>query len=282
MDRRLEEYLESMSTAVPWIDGNTIPWDDPAFSARMLKEHLSQLHDAASRRSATIDAHVAWLHDYLLRGVPASVLDLGCGPGLYCQRLAQLGCDCTGIDFSPASIAYARSEADRVGLSINFVLADMRAVSFGAGRDLAMLIFGEASVFPSDELLDIFRRSAAALTPSGRLVVETHTFDGVRDMATPAVHEFSLQNGLWSDRSHHGVRQSNWDVERSTVTQRYVILDDETGEIIVSTASYQARTDSHYRALLLAAGFQDVQCCLSLAGPDDAGQAGLVVYVASL
>jgi hypothetical protein len=43
----------------PWVEGEKIPWNEPAFSARMLQEHLSQEHDAASRRFATIDAHVA-------------------------------------------------------------------------------------------------------------------------------------------------------------------------------------------------------------------------------
>ena len=26
----------------PWTEGDNIPWDDPAFSERMLKEHLTQ------------------------------------------------------------------------------------------------------------------------------------------------------------------------------------------------------------------------------------------------
>ncbi|MCA9368642.1 class I SAM-dependent methyltransferase, partial [Candidatus Kaiserbacteria bacterium] len=47
----------------PWAEGEKIPWDDPAFSRRMLQEHLSQEHDAASRRFAVIDQHVAWIHD---------------------------------------------------------------------------------------------------------------------------------------------------------------------------------------------------------------------------
>ena len=33
----------------PWVEGRTIPWDDPGFSQRMLREHLSQQHDGASR-----------------------------------------------------------------------------------------------------------------------------------------------------------------------------------------------------------------------------------------
>lgn len=35
------------------------------------------------------------------------MLDLGCGPGLYSHRLATLGHRVHGIDFGPASIAYA-------------------------------------------------------------------------------------------------------------------------------------------------------------------------------
>jgi hypothetical protein len=32
----------------PWVEGDNIPWNDPDFSCRMLKEHLSQDHDALS------------------------------------------------------------------------------------------------------------------------------------------------------------------------------------------------------------------------------------------
>jgi hypothetical protein len=41
----------------PWSEGEKIPWDEPGFSERMLKEHLSQEHDAASRRSEKIGFH---------------------------------------------------------------------------------------------------------------------------------------------------------------------------------------------------------------------------------
>ncbi len=281
MDPRLRKHLETLSEPIPWVEGNTIPWDNPAFSARMLEEHLSQQHDAASRRTQTIDAHVAWIHESLLRGAPGSVLDLGCGPGLYCQRLAQLGHACTGIDFSPASIAHARAEAQRAGLGISYVFSDLRSAPFGSGHELAMLLFGEASVFHPDDLRDILRRAVAALSASGQLVLETHPFAAVEAMAAPPVHEFSSPGGLWSDRPHHGVRRAYWDSERCAITHRYLILDHQTGEITVSTGSYQAWTEPQLLELLREVGLQKIQCFPSLAGPGDAGQEDLVVYVAT-
>ena len=34
-----------------WVGGGNLPWNDPAFSARMLREHLDESHGAASRLS---------------------------------------------------------------------------------------------------------------------------------------------------------------------------------------------------------------------------------------
>ena len=124
----------------PWAEGEKIPWNDPEFSRRMLTEHLSQEHGMASRQGAVIDDHVAWLHQYVLAGRtsfparlpdrPARILDLACGPGLYASRLAKLGHQCTGIDFGPASIEYAREAAQRDELSCWYIEGDLRTTDF--------------------------------------------------------------------------------------------------------------------------------------------------------
>ena len=57
----LASLLDRQVPAAPWAEGDNLPWDDPAFSQRMLAEHLSQRHDQASRRAATIDAQVRFL-----------------------------------------------------------------------------------------------------------------------------------------------------------------------------------------------------------------------------
>ena len=115
----------------PWAEGEKIPWDDPQFSARMLNEHLSQTHDAASRRADIIDQQVAWIHHHILGDNPARILDLGCGPGLYASRLAERGHRCVGIDFSPASIDYAKRQT--TGDNPTYMQADIRHADYGDG-----------------------------------------------------------------------------------------------------------------------------------------------------
>ena len=158
----------------------------------------------------------------------------------------------------------------------------LRCLTRGLDHIRGVLLFGEASVFPDDDLQDILNRAANALEPAGRLILETHPFEAVRAMADAPLHAFSSSGGLWSDRPHHGVRQMFWNEDEAVVIQRYAIVDDETGEVTVSNGSYQARPDARYREMLANAGLPKVQCLPSLGGPGHAGQEDLVVYVASV
>jgi SAM-dependent methyltransferase len=154
----------------PWTEGDNIPWNDPAFSERMLREHLSQDHDLASRQLSIVDAHVEWIHRHVLGEVRSRILDLGCGPGLYSHRLARFGHHCIGLDFSPASIAHAQSEA--AGTSCEFVLADLRHAALPSDQDLVLFNYGQLNVFPREEAAGLVRRAHAALRDGGQLLAQ--------------------------------------------------------------------------------------------------------------
>ena len=147
----------------PWVEGDNIPWQDPAFSERMLVEHLSQEHDLASRRTLSIEAHVHFIERQLPGLDHAHILDLGCGPGLYLHRLARRGHCGHGIDFSPAAINHARSVAAREELDCHFEQADLRHADFGEGFDLVLLLYGQINVFTRQHARDILQRAHAAL-----------------------------------------------------------------------------------------------------------------------
>ena len=179
---RLLDLVRRQPTPPPWSEGEKIPWDDPGFSERMLAEHLSQEHGRASRAVKTIERHVEWVHRELLGGSPSRVLDLGCGPGLYSNRLAALGHECVGIDFSPASIAYARAQATASQLACRYMLEDIRSANYGAGFDLVMLIFGELNVFTRADATSILERGSPCPVLDRRPAVgATHLRRGTSD-----------------------------------------------------------------------------------------------------
>jgi SAM-dependent methyltransferase len=253
----------------PWSEGEKIPWNEPGFSERMLKEHLSQDHDAASRRSEKIDAHVDWIHHDLLAERPARVLDLGCGPGLYASRLARLGHTCTGVDFSPASIAYARAEAERDGLDCTYVHQDVRTARYGTGFDLVMFIYGEPDVFRPEDAEMILSKAFDALSHGGMLLLEVHKVEGLEKWGKRGRSWHSSPSGLFSDRPHLHLTEHFWDEERCVTTIRDFIVDAETGEVTLHAQSIRAYTPEQHQALLAECGFVDVVSHPSLVGGDN-------------
>jgi len=274
----LLDVVRRPDSPTPWTEGDNIPWDDPDFSKRMLAEHLSQEHDAASRRLVTIDKHVQWIHRLLL-GRPTRILDLGCGPGLYTSRLARLGHQCVGIDFSPASLQYAMDQARQDGLQCKYFHQDIRSADYGTGYDLAMLTFGEFNVFlPTDAGL-ILSKANRALPPNGLLLLEPHTYSSVQRMGQQPPSWHSAMEGLFSDKPHIRLAESFWDPVRRAATIRYFVVDAATGGVTRYAQSLQAYTDQEYCSLLHKHSFTDVEFYPSLTGSEDKTQEGLIAIV---
>jgi SAM-dependent methyltransferase len=238
----------------PWNGAYKIPWDDPDFSRRMLREHLSQEHDMASRRTEWIDRQVAWIHGELLDSKPSRILDLGCGPGFYSHRLAALRHRCRGIDFGPASIDYARQHNPEPS-RCEFVLGDLRQADFAGPYDLAMLLFGELNAFPRADALAILTKARAALAPGGRLIVESETAESVERTGRTEPAEQENDSGLFSDRPHRCRTENAWLPEARVAVQTFTITEPATGETRVYRSTTQAWSDADLAGLLTDAGF---------------------------
>jgi SAM-dependent methyltransferase len=263
----------------PWSEGEKIPWQEPAFSTRMLGEHLAQTHDGASRRSERIAAHVRWIDDEVLGGRPTRVLDLACGPGLYAARLAALGHDCTGIDFAPAAIAYARTTAQDAGLRCTYQLADIRTADYGHNYGLVLLIFGELNVFRPADARAIVAKAGRALAPGGLFLLEAHTLAAVRRMGEAPPTWRTGEAGLFSARPHLRLEESFWDQDGQVASRRYLIVDAERAQVGWYAESVQAYTDVEYGALLRAGGFRLRATYPALDGSSEADE--FVVFVSS-
>ncbi len=245
-----------MSPDSVWQGSYKIPWDDPDFSRRMLAEHLAQSHDLASRRFEWIDRQVEWIHEKLLAGRPAKILDLGCGPGFYSHRLAARGHWCHGIDFGPASIEYAqRHNCDPT--RCEFVLGDIRHISFGGPYDLAMILFGEMNVFSPDEIRRILRRAReSTLSDPGVLILEVQTPEAVERTGRTGPSEEQFPSGLFADRPHRCRTQSEWIPDQQVAVQTFTIIEDTATRVYRNTT--QAWTVENLTALLQNAGFERV------------------------
>jgi len=255
----LKDIIGRKIPPVPWAEGEKIPWDDQRFSRRMLQEHLSQDHDWGSRRFSIINRHVKWIFQYLLNKRSGRILDLGCGPGLYTFRLAAIGCECKGIDFSPASIEYAIAQAGTMQVKPDYVLDNIKTAEYGSDFDLVMLLFGEFNVFSPEDAAKILEKSFNALKPGGILLLEPSTMEYVKNVGTKGLFWSGGVSGLFSDSPHLVLKETFWLEKQHVAVERVFIVDAETAEVTRCSTSIQAYKLNDLRDMFLQAGFTDIK-----------------------
>jgi SAM-dependent methyltransferase len=266
----------------PWAGGGNLPWNNPAFSERMLREHLDESHGAASRVAAEREAQIDWLWEKLGLSPGAKLLDLTCGPGLYAVEFAHRGCAVTGVDFGPASIAYARDLARSEGVADRcaFIQQDLRQSDFnGQAFDAAIFLYGQLAVFERREAEMLLAKIAGWLKPGGKLCVELLNQERVDK--TDSTWWFTDNTGLWGDAPFLHLGERFWLAEEEISVERYQILHLQSGQLDEIHLCDQAYAVSTMSAMMQQAGFNAVNVYsawdgLSLYDADE-----WVVYVAN-
>ncbi len=104
----------------------------------------------------------------------ARVLDIACGVGRHSIELARRGYQVTGLDLSPTLLHIAAERAQRAGVQVNWVHADMREIPFTQEFDAAFNIFSSWGYLESeDEDQKVLAAVARALKPGGAFLLET-------------------------------------------------------------------------------------------------------------
>jgi SAM-dependent methyltransferase len=195
-------------------------WNDPHISKGLLKAHLDPDTEAASRRPEFIDRSVEWIVSMLPEG--ASLLDIGCGPGLYTKRLAERGLRVTGIDFSERSITYAR-EHDKKS---DYILMDYLQMDFENAFDIIILIYCDYGALIPEERTDLLQRVYRALKPGGRFLFDVNTPKYTSGLKAGTSWEIFRQGGFWSAGPHIYL-SARYRYNESASAERYVIIGED-------------------------------------------------------
>jgi SAM-dependent methyltransferase/GNAT superfamily N-acetyltransferase len=98
------------------------------------------------------------------------VLDVPCGEGRIAGRLARMGCEVVGVDYTEAWIELARRQYPQA----TFELGDIRALRYEDEFDAIVNWFTSFGYFDPQTNDGVLASLARALRPGGRLLLEVH------------------------------------------------------------------------------------------------------------
>jgi SAM-dependent methyltransferase len=183
------------------------------------------------------------------------VLDLGCGPGLYAERLYKLGHSVTGIDFSRRSINYAKKSSEEKGYDINYFYKNYLEIDYENCFDLVILIYCDFGALTDGERDELLKKIYRALKPGGVFVFDVFT-EGILEEKKASKNWYASNKGFWSG-NHHMVLSEVFHYPENKVflDQDIVITGDNEYEIYRSYTRYYSAGD--LTQLLSGAAFKN-------------------------
>ena len=205
--------------------GDSIMWTDEHISKKLLELHLNPNVDSASRSQENIDRTMEFLL-FFCKKSPMTILDLGCGPGIYLEKLAGLGHHCTGIDFSKNSISYARDQANEKGLDIRYINQNYLELDFEDQFDLVIMIYTDLGVLLPEEREELLDKIYRALKHKGififDLLNERNLEEKFQETQT-CTYEFS---GFWKPTPYLELAKGFHYPEHKVFLKQHTILDE--------------------------------------------------------
>lgn len=105
-----------------------------------------------------------------------SFIELACGPGRHAREMAKRGWISAALDLSPEMAEYASIEAEREGLNVKAIVADMTKFHTRKKYSLAATLMESIShLITNEQMISHFRSVAKNLVPGGVYIIEaTH------------------------------------------------------------------------------------------------------------
>lgn len=122
------------------------------------------------------------------------ILDLGCGDGVLTKRIADLGCEVTGVDSSEVMIKATRA------LGLEAIVASAYDLDFASSFDT---VFSNAALHWMKDPDRVIGRVAKALRPKGRFVAEMGGHGCIETVHHALINELDR-------RGYDGLAASPW------------------------------------------------------------------------
>lgn len=201
-------------------------WDNFHISKYLLDTHLAPDVELASRKLPFIKESVDWIASLSIHDEKRAILDLGCGPGIYCELFCKASFDVTGVDFSKRSIDYATKNAIDNHMQINYIYQNYLNISYEDDFDVVTLVYCDFGVLsPSNRLL-LLKKIKKTLRKDGILVLDGFTAINFNDFLEIQSIKF-YDNGFWSEKPNVCIENRYLYSDTQNYLEQYTIITSD-------------------------------------------------------
>jgi len=236
--------------------GSSVMWTDPYISKQLLELHINPDNDVASRSHVKIERIVNWILERTNKS-QMKILDLGCGPGLYAELLAQKGHSIVGVDFSENSIRYATRQAKEKKLKIEYLNKNYLDLDFDDQFDLVILIYLDFCVLLPEEREKVLKNIYRALKKGGLFICDVVNENNI-DKKTISQSWEVQETGFWKNTPYIALTNGYHYPEAKVLANHHVVIsEDNSVDTYIFWNHYYEKND--FVKILESEGFKDIK-----------------------
>ncbi len=274
----ITKIIKTVGNPTPYDKGTDMMWTDKHISKFLLDAHINPEIGVASRTSTDIDKTVNMIDKMVRPGT--EILDLGCGPGLYAERLSKKGHKVTGVDFSKNSIDYAIKQRGKNQSTIEYISDNYLNLDFEGQFDFIMMIYCDFGVLVSEERISLMKMIHKALKPGGIFLFDAIDEETIERLNFNSSWEMS-KGGFWKPTPYICLSKSfHFKENKATLDQHLVMGEDDSFQLYRFWNHYFDQED--VEKIFRPIGFSKVESIKNLlTGSGPYNDHGVVFYAVS-
>jgi len=274
----ITKIIKSIGNPTPYDKGTDMMWTDKHISKFLLDAHINPEIGVASRTSMDIDKTVDMIDKMIRPG--SEILDLGCGPGLYAERLSKKGHKVTGVDFSKNSIDYAIKQREKNQSAIEYINDNYLNLDFEGQFDIIMMIYCDFGVLVSEERISLMKMIHKALKPGGIFLFDAIDEETIERLSFNSSWDMS-EGGFWKPTPYICLSKSfHFKENKATLDQHLVMGEDDSFQLYRFWNHYFDQED--VEKIFRPIGFSKVESIKNLlTGSGPYNDHGVVFYAVS-
>lgn len=236
-------------------------WNDKHISKQMLKAHLDPEFEGASRKLKFIEKSVEWIIEIVPPSSYPSLLDIGCGPGIYAEKFEKNHYQVTGIDFSKRSIDYARNSAIKQGMDINYLYENYLDIELNKTFDFSVMIYCDYGALSKNDRRIIMEKIYHHLKPGGKFLLDVFSMAKYESFQEKQTWEICQNGGFWRETKYISLNGCYKYLNNVTLEQISIISESETATYYLWNTCFTKETlinEAHEAGFKVCEVFGDV------------------------
>ncbi len=207
-------------------------WADEHTSKKMLEYHLNESIDVSSRNIDFINKSTEWIVTHFNLNSSSTLIDFGCGPGLYTSRFAEKKINVTGIDFSKNSIEYAKQTATDNKLHINYINSNYLEFESHNKFDLITMIMCDFCALSPQQRKLMLNKFKSLLTADGSILLDVYSLNFYNSRQEGSLYELNQMSNFWSAADYYSFQNTFKYDEEKVILDKYTVIEESRQRVI--------------------------------------------------